>query len=151
MKLTILTLLFVLSSALSFAEGEGVSCQGRVVNAETGEALPFVSIYVRQGVGTMTNEEGEFSIVVNPDDILQVSCMGYEKLHVKASSIGEPLRLKPMSHTLQEVTVFPVRSILEKTAMKLRKSYKKNRKERSIYFYRQLTKTSANDLVETFT
>ena len=151
MKLTILTLLFVLSSALSFAEGEGVSCQGRVVNAETGEALPFVSIYVRQGVGTMTNEEGEFSIVVNADDILQVSCMGYEKQQVKASSIGEMLRLKPMSHTLQEVTVFPVRSILEKTAMKLRKTYKKNRKERSIYFYRQLTKTSANDLVETFT
>ena len=85
MRLTILTLLFVLSSALSFAEGEGVSCQGRVVNAETGEALPFVSIYVRQGVGTMTNEEGEFSIVVNADDILQVSCMGYEKQQVKAS------------------------------------------------------------------
>ena len=151
MKLTILTLLFVLSSALSFAEGEGVPCQGRVVSAETGEALPFVSIYVREGVGTMTNEEGEFSIVVNDDDVLQVSCMGYEKLHVKASSIDEPLRLKPMSHTLQEVTVFPARSILEKTAAKLRKSYRKNKKERSVYFYRQLTKTSADDLVETFT
>ena len=40
----------------------------------------------------MTNEEGDFSIVVNADDILQVSCMGYEKLHVKASSIGESLK-----------------------------------------------------------
>jgi hypothetical protein len=77
--------------------------------------------------------------------------MGYEKLHVKASSIGESLKLKPMSHTLQEVTVFSARNILEKTAAKLRKSYRKNKKERSVYFYRQLTKTSADDLVETFT
>ena len=37
--------------------------QGRVVDAETGEALPYVSIFTDGGKGTLTNAEGDFKLM----------------------------------------------------------------------------------------
>lgn len=143
----------------------GISCLGRtiadddtlrhhvsarVLNAETGETLPFASVYIKQGVGTMTNEEGDFSLMASDDDVLQISYMGYEKLTVKVRDLHEAVRIRPLSHTLQEVTVIPARGIIKKVVKKITKDFNKNRKQESLYFYRLLISTQHKELAEAF-
>ena len=56
------TLFILLLSAALHAQQE---FRGRVVDAETGEPLPYASIYVAEGKGTLTNEDGEFTLVTD--------------------------------------------------------------------------------------
>ena len=44
--------------------------RARVIDAETGEALPYVSIYASKENGTLTNAEGVFSIEANNEEVL---------------------------------------------------------------------------------
>ena len=80
---------------------------GRVVDAETGEELPFSTIYFSKTKGTKTNSRGEFSIESSPDSTLVFSCVGYERLPVKASELQKEVRLTPMTAIMREVTVTP--------------------------------------------
>ena len=99
--------------------------QSKVVDAETGEPLPYVSIYVAEGKGTLSNEEGTFSINALPGDTLRLSCIGYEKLHLKADDIRDLVELKPLARKLREVTVKPIPAddILKRLASQLKKEY----------------------------
>ncbi|WP_159440655.1 SusC/RagA family TonB-linked outer membrane protein [Mucilaginibacter sp. OK098] len=82
---------------------------GRVLN-EDKKPLPGVTIKVKGAqVGqTYTNEKGEFSIlVINDDDILQFSYVGYESLELKVKGLKNPLSitLKAATNTLDQVQV----------------------------------------------
>lgn len=121
-----------------------------VVSAENNEPLAFVSVYVKQGIGTMTNEEGDFKIKVAPDETLQISYMGYAKVSIKASELPKEIKMKPLEHTLSEVTVMPINSILKKALKVLYIDYKKNKKAQSKYFMRQVTSMTQKELVEAF-
>ncbi len=58
LKTSILTLLLFLSSNL---EAQNLSIKGKVINAETKKALPYVSVFVKNTtIGTTTNKDGEF-------------------------------------------------------------------------------------------
>ena len=78
---------------------------GRVVDAETGETLPFSAIYFSKTSGTKTDSRGEFSIESSPDSTLVFSCVGYERLPVKASELQKEVRLTPMTTMMREVAV----------------------------------------------
>lgn len=57
---------------------ESVTISGNVTEASTGEPIPGVSIAVKGGAaGTITDIDGNYSIVVNAGDILQFSFVGY--------------------------------------------------------------------------
>ena len=58
--------------------------QGRVVDAETGEPLPYTAIYVEKGRGALTNIEGDYRLSVSNQDVLTFSFVGFEKLKLKA-------------------------------------------------------------------
>ena len=125
----------------------------KVVDAETGEALPYVSIYVSKGKGTLSNEEGEFSINAQPGDTLRLSCIGYEKMLLKAADIRNLVKLKPLTQKLREVTVkpVPVDDILKKLASQLKKEYKSQSWKESQYFNRTLfTGKGGSELIESF-
>ena len=49
------------------------SFHARVVDAETGEALPFVNVYQASGKGCVTNLEGDFTISAGAEDSLRFS------------------------------------------------------------------------------
>ena len=52
---------------------------GRVIDAQTGEPLPFVSVYFKNSnYGTTTNFDGNYSFkAVPPTDSITVSYVGY--------------------------------------------------------------------------
>ena len=105
MKRTVTFLWLLLFTLCIWAQGD---FHAKIVDAETGEPLPYVSVYVSEGNGTLSNEEGAFSINAQPDDTLRLSCIGYEKLLLKAADIGDLVKLKPLTQKLREVTVKPI-------------------------------------------
>ena len=150
MKRTFIFLWLILFTLCSWAQEV---FQSKVVDAETGEPLPYVSIYVAEGKGTLSNEEGTFSINALPGDTLHLSCIGYEKLHLKADDIRDLVELKPLARKLREVTVKPIPAddILKRLASQLKKEYNSQSWKESQYFNRTTFVNAENtELIESF-
>ena len=101
---TIQSLLLFLASAVTFAQ----SATYRVVDRQTGEPIPFASVETGPGKGTISNEEGYFTL--NPDGLasraIRVSCMGYRTIELEPARLqgqSEPIRLQPAAINLNEV------------------------------------------------
>ena len=122
-----------------------------VQDAETGEALPYVSIYTGEGKGTITNNDGDFCIKVDLNHALKISCIGYEEVKLEASKCPKVVKLKPLAHELQEVTVIPVVNILKNLHKNLLAEYKAKKNNHGNYFYRMTSTYSDKcELVEAF-
>lgn len=115
----------------------------RVVDGETGEPLPYVSVYLDRERGTLTNEEGEFHINASKDDVLKLSFIGYQKLEVKVSALPGTIRMKPLDQVLKEVVVTPpdVDDILSEVIRHLKMDFKAQKKTTRGYFVRHLLKS----------
>jgi outer membrane receptor for ferrienterochelin and colicin len=75
-----LLLLNILSASISFAQSEGIDIKGYVVDAKSGEALPYANIAIKgKRIGAATNTEGYFILVNAPTDAdtLEVYYIGY--------------------------------------------------------------------------
>ena len=94
MKRAIIILLALCQPALCVWAQE-FALQGRVVDAETGEPLPYVNIRASEGKATLTNVEGEFKFQVEAEEIVTFSFVGYRKLSQKAEQASGTIRLKP--------------------------------------------------------
>lgn len=115
--------------------------QGRVVDAETGEALPYVSIYVEEGKGTLSNDDGDFKLTVDKSTVLRFSYIGYERMVIKTAEMPDTIRLKPYSISMREVTVQAenIDKILKQTKRNLKHDFKKCGKWTRKYFFRTYT------------
>lgn len=125
----------------------------RVVDAKTGEPMPYVSIYLGGGHGTLTNEDGEFHIKASENDVLRFSFVGYEKQEVSVSALPATIRMKPLNSVLKEVVVSPldVEGILDKVIRHLKQDYKNQKDTRHCYFVRHhLNNTDDSYLIEGF-
>lgn len=113
---------------------------GRVVDAETGEPLPYVNIRVGKSIGTLTNIEGSFKLLTDENDVLSFSFVGYERLSLKADQMPDVIRLKPYTVKMKEVTVLPLdkEDILKRVIENLRSDYKTGSKWTRKYFFRAL-------------
>ena len=123
-KLFTLIMMLISFSIQIFAQMRDYTAM--VVDAETGEALHYASVYIAENRGTITNQDGKFLISASPEEILQIKFIGYENLRIKASEMRDVIRLKPATHTMQEVSVFPVMELLKNITTKLNGEYKKN-------------------------
>ena len=147
---TVIVVLALLCTQLASAQNEVIEVSSHVVDAKTGEALPYVNIYAAKGVGTITNAEGDFTLKVNADASLRFSFVGYETAQIKASEMPSRVKLKPMTRTLGEVQVIPWETILVKAGNKINKDYSKHRRENSNYFYRLTTSYRRKNMAEAF-
>lgn len=78
--------LIICCLCLLSAWGQTKKINGKVTAAETGEALPGVSIILKgKTTGTISNENGEFSVTTAEGDILVLSYVGYLKEEIKVS------------------------------------------------------------------
>ena len=110
MRRALLCFLLIISFLTSF--GQTATLRGRVLDAETGEPIPNAPVGVaRNRIGTTTNLEGRFAIVVpaayQGSDV-EVNMIGYEKQRQKLPLLPGPelvLRLRPRPAALGEVTV----------------------------------------------
>ena len=126
--------------------------QGRVVDAETGEALPYVSIYVEEGKGTLSNDDGDFKLKVDEDNELTFSCIGYEQYKTSAHKTPAVIRLKPYSTIMKEVTIHSydqkqTDNILQRTIDSLTQDYKNRSKWVRRYFFRTLTEMEGGNYI----
>ena len=122
-----------------------------VMDAETGEPVPYASIYVSSTCGTISNYDGEFSLECLPSDVLRISSIGYQKVSFKASELPPVIRMKPISNTLREITVMGADDVLARLVRKMQKEAKKNQKTLGKYFFRFTTQYPGTDeLAEAF-
>ena len=122
-----------------------------VLDAETGEPLPYVSVYVSSTCGTISNYDGEFCLQCLPSDVLRISCIGYEKVSCKASELTATIHMKPLSNLLREVTVMATDDILYRLVKKMQKEARNNKKAEGHYFFRLTTQYPGTDeLAEVF-
>ena len=79
LKLFLVAGLFLISSFICAQEFRAV-----VLDSLNQTPVPFASIYLKSGSGAIANEEGQFRLpyqVENiPNDTLYISCMGYKTL-----------------------------------------------------------------------
>ncbi|MCL2133776.1 MAG: carboxypeptidase-like regulatory domain-containing protein, partial [Bacteroidales bacterium] len=104
-KILLLTLCVLLGTNAAFAQQRLVTAT--VIDNSTGEALPFVSVAIKElKTVTTTTELGTFSIEVpSPETILQFSFIGYETLEISAGKIDGTVRLESIASALDAVIV----------------------------------------------
>ena len=125
----------------------------KVVDAETGEPVDFVTIGVGTRMHLLCNEEGEFTVTAEADEEVSFSRIGYEKLRIAARRLGREVRLKPLVKSLAEVTVLPIPKdeILRRCIANLEKDYKKGKKKDRLYFSRTIfVDGQGNEMLESF-
>ena len=148
-RLVVLAILCCLGSLTTLAQDSVFTA--RVVEAETGEPLPMVGVYVSEDVNTLTNFDGEFSLGAAPDDMVRFTCIGRRTQTFRASELPAVIRMPMLERVMSEVTVTGVESMLRKIANKMEKDYNRHKKKATQYFYRQTSvMSSKQDIVEAF-
>ena len=106
--------LFIIASWIVCTDLSGQSVvSGRVIDRETGEALPFVNIvYNEKGTGTTSSLDGYFSITTTERPrFLRLSFVGYETLITELPDSEQDglitLKMNRKPFLIEEVTVSP--------------------------------------------
>lgn len=89
-----------------------ITFQGQVVDSITGLPIDFVNISEKGTTnGTITNLDGEFSMIVKPGSEIHFSYLGYDRKIVVAGNrkMNVVVKLMPQDVQLQEVVVKPKR------------------------------------------
>jgi hypothetical protein len=92
--------------SLGMTGGFSQTFTARVLDSESGEPIPYATVAIAPDRGTITNEEGYFSLdlpaVTQP---ILVSCMGFETLEVPVGELSESsvIELQPAPINLNEV------------------------------------------------
>lgn len=144
-----LILVCLLFSTPAFAQLRPVS--GKVIDAETGEALECVHVFVAPERGAVTNGSGNFTVMANPNENIRFTFVGYKTQYAKASGISGAIKLQPMTSSLAEFTVLTDKAIIEKVEEKLRKDYNKHQSTFRKYFNRITYQNMSNtEMIESF-
>ncbi len=91
-KKLLFSIFFVCFSTILFAQYE-VTIEAFVLDKETNRPIPYVNIgFIEKSIGTVSNEEGKFTLVYHEDviggkEFLQFSTLGYKTLKVRASQL----------------------------------------------------------------
>lgn len=145
-------LLLLLSfSCAVFAQERLDSVAAIVRDAETGEPVPYVSVYVSSSCGTISNYDGEFCLRCLPSDVLRISSIGYRSVSYRASELPPDILMQSSSTTLRELTVVGTDDVLYRLVLKMQKEAKKHKKKVGHYFFRLATRYPGTDeLAEAF-
>ena len=141
-----------LLACLGCALGQTVRVEATVVDAQTGEPLPYASVGVPGGPATVTNHEGQFVLDTEEGEKIAVTYVGYEKGVVEARRVGRKIALKPYVRQLTGVEVKGEKGFLSRIAKHCEASLRRNSDVRSNFFYRALTRNNGlnSELTEAF-
>lgn len=145
------TLCLLMIYGIGYAFGQ--SFCGSVIDAISGERLPYVAFRLDEGNGTISNAEGYYRISGAPGDRVRVSMIGYQTQEMTLADLPAVLKLEPIRNTLSEVVVRPVdtEAILNRIVEQLTADYKKERRREKCYFLRVLLEDKKHtDLMESF-
>ena len=138
---TFLICLLLLPSISICGQNSGAlqEVRGRIINKETREPLPYVSIMsYHSRKGTISDLQGYFKISTNgSSDSLLVSCIGFKKQVVRISDKKDwyPISLDPSIQLLNEVVIRPTdNSYLFDLLLDCRKKAGKDTKTAKAYY-----------------
>ena len=135
----LLTLLMLLAFKLSFAQ----SYTATVLDATTGEVIPYATIQLAQNRGLITNEEGVFSIDIEQveklKDSVYISSMGYERKGLFPKRVMDTvIRLQTKVNELESVFLtnnpLEVETIIDRVKENLSKNYPNTLTQKKIFF-----------------
>ena len=138
----ILKLILLLLLLAASASAQRLHVDARIIDAKTGERLPFASVYINGQNNTISNAEGEFAINADSADVLRISYVGYKTVHLRAVDIGQEVLLSSEGEMLAEVVVLGSDYIIKKVLERHKKEVKKHGKKKSNFFYRQVSKNN---------
>lgn len=137
-----------------------IHLQGKVVDAESGELLPYANILIEKaGSGTITNTNGEFDFKIQgryAGSKVLFSFLGYEhgKLEIPFADNDKLLvKLTPKPYTLADVLILPngneAVSIVKRAVKNIKRNYDRNTHQMEA-FYRNTNyrDTVATQLIE---
>ena len=109
-KIIISTLVAVLSLLPTLLNAQNRTVTGKVLDAETGEPIPFASVAVKgtTSLGTYTLDDGTFTLEGVPSDATTIiaSFVGYQTLEVEiGNGTGMIISLEPDALFLDQVVV----------------------------------------------
>jgi hypothetical protein len=125
-------IMLMLGSYQAISQDKFVTFYGKVMDAQSRQAIPFASIQVKgSSIGTACNAEGEFVFKVREKrvtDTLLISCVGYKTVARALEENGSTIMiilLEPATVELAEITVnAPVGlDILKKALAKIPENY----------------------------
>ncbi len=142
MKFYIFLFVYLVAHLITMAE----DFHAVVLDAETGEALPFSTITIEGTYsGTVSNAEGFFILDVGSlkgDQTIVITHLGYEPLKITVQKLYsmEEVRLKPSSIQLSEIAVYAdqlsAREILERARDRFEENHPKYSMKREIFLHR---------------
>ena len=114
----------------------------RVIDAKSGEAIPYATVQYGENKGIITNDEGEFSLYLTTSampDSLYISCMGYEKTAISAQKVLDSIiAIDPKPIELSEVYLFDeeldVDEIISRVKENLVKNYSQDPIKQRLFF-----------------
>ena len=106
-KNNLIALFFILVGTSGFCQ----SFTSRLIDAKTGEGIPYATIRYGENSGIITNEEGVFSLrreaIPENQDSLYISCMGYENMAIPYTrTLDSLIAISPKPIALNEVFLF---------------------------------------------
>ncbi len=84
LRLLLLTLIF---SGLHTAFAQRTPVKGKLIDSRDGKPVAGASVLVKATrAGTTTNQDGEFTVQAAPDDVLEISMIGYKTITIGINS-----------------------------------------------------------------
>ena len=127
--------------------------EGRIVDAQTGEPLPYAKVYTENKTGTLSNSDGYFRLAAHEGTKLKITYIGYQQVECTAAEARGMVRMEPLVNQMGQVTVlaYDMSDLVNQVIKELKNSYKKGKKERGLYFYRiTFSNGKRHELVEAF-
>lgn len=135
---------------LAFPQNNSLQIKGKVVDALSGEALPYVNIVLtNSNRGTISNSQGVFTIEnLKSGDSLEFSFIGYKNfdLIIRGSRDSLILKMKPENKLLNSVTIYGNDEFLNEMIQKVRKRENKSHIQAKTYY--SLSSQYKNEEVE---
>ena len=127
--------------------------QGRIVDADTGEPLPY-AVISSSSHRTLSNRDGNFSLYAMDSEMLTVSFVGFEKKRFIANKLPAIIYLMPQTIEMQEVIVkaLPTQEILRHIRKKIHREWLTRSMKRTLYFFRTTIENAdhTNEMMEGF-
>ena len=139
-RIALITIAFCLLSSSTNLWAQGIT--SRIVDAKTGEAVPYATIQYAANKGIVTNDEGRFSLYLDNTenvDSLRISSMGYETIAIAfASGLDSVISVNPKPIELSEVYLFDneleVDEIIDRVKDNLEKNYAQDAIHQRLFF-----------------
>ena len=145
---TILTIIWLTLAGSAAIAQERISA--RVTDIESGESLIFAHVQnLSADKGTVTNQEGYFSIVASRNDSVRISYLGYKSLNSTFGEIQNQLiELESDENLLQEIRIVSTSKTAFEILKQTQKTLQKNTEPQYGKAYLMINTTVDNEPIE---